>query len=411
MARYMRKRLITAKAESPYGTDAAPTAAANSILVSEITAAFEPNNVDRALIRPYFGNSEQLVGTRSVTLSFTVELVGSGAAGGAPAWAALLEACGLDGTTDNSVSETATTFSAQASDNSFNDSGAGFVTAGFAVGMAVNVTGFTGTVANNIVGGIITALTSGKMTIGGTDGDVIADEAAGDSVTIAAVPRHDFVPITDSVPSVTIHYYKDGSLRKALGCRGTAVLRLNSGEMPAIAFTFRGLDGGLTAAALPNDSDFSDFLTPRIPTDANTQDLVLGGTLAATGAVAFTGGSAIPSLGLEVDLGGATPLVPLIGDESVDLTARALTATVRLSLSAAQEVTRQQAVLDSTLSSIGIVHGTQAGRRVALYLPTAQFTNPTEEDFNGRALMRYELRGVPTPGGTGNDEFRLVTSF
>lgn len=83
-----------------------------------------------------------------------------------------------------SVVKTATTISALASDNSYNDSGGGFVTAGFAVNDQVRVQGFTGDVANNIFSGKITALTASKMTIGGTDGDVIADDAAGESVTI-----------------------------------------------------------------------------------------------------------------------------------------------------------------------------------------------------------------------------------
>lgn len=84
-----------------------------------------------------------------------------------------------------SVTITAATISAAAADNSFNDSANGFVAAGFAEGDRVGVIGFTGDVANNLVVGVVTALTAGKMTIGGTDGDVIVDEAAGDSVTIA----------------------------------------------------------------------------------------------------------------------------------------------------------------------------------------------------------------------------------
>jgi hypothetical protein len=84
-----------------------------------------------------------------------------------------------------SVTITATTISAAAADNSYNDSGSGFVTAGFAVGDRVQVSGFTGNTANNIQIGVITALTTGKMTIGGTDGDVIVDDAAGESVTIS----------------------------------------------------------------------------------------------------------------------------------------------------------------------------------------------------------------------------------
>jgi hypothetical protein len=82
------------------------------------------------------------------------------------------------------IRRSATTISAQASDNSYNDSGAGFVSAGFTVGDRVRVTGFTGNLANNILAGRITALTSTKMTIGGTDGDVIVDDAAGETVTI-----------------------------------------------------------------------------------------------------------------------------------------------------------------------------------------------------------------------------------
>jgi hypothetical protein len=83
------------------------------------------------------------------------------------------------------VTITATTLSALASDNSYNDSGSGFVAAGFAIGDRVKVTGFTGNTANNILVGVITALTTAKMTIGGADGDVIVDDAAGESVTIA----------------------------------------------------------------------------------------------------------------------------------------------------------------------------------------------------------------------------------
>jgi hypothetical protein len=79
---------------------------------------------------------------------------------------------------------TASTLSAVASDNSYNDSANGFVSAGFAVGDRVNVVGFTGNTANNILTGTVTVLTTGKMTIGGTDGDVIVDDAAGESVTI-----------------------------------------------------------------------------------------------------------------------------------------------------------------------------------------------------------------------------------
>lgn len=88
----------------------------------------------------------------------------------------------LVSTLSPTVTITATTISAQASDNSFNDSANGF--GAFAVDDQIQVTGFTGNVANNLYSGTVTAATIGKLTIGGTDGDVIVDDAAGESVTI-----------------------------------------------------------------------------------------------------------------------------------------------------------------------------------------------------------------------------------
>lgn len=95
MGRLVRRTAILAKVETVYGTDSVPTGAANAILVSNASFEINYNNVNRDLIRPYLGGSEQLVGTRFVQLQFDVELANSGTAGTAPAWAPLLRACGF----------------------------------------------------------------------------------------------------------------------------------------------------------------------------------------------------------------------------------------------------------------------------------------------------------------------------
>jgi hypothetical protein len=94
-----RKRLILAKTESTYGTDPTPTGAANAILVRnlEITP-LQAETVSRDLIRPYLGISDQLLAQTRVELTFEVELAGSGTAGTAPAYGAVLKACGLSET-------------------------------------------------------------------------------------------------------------------------------------------------------------------------------------------------------------------------------------------------------------------------------------------------------------------------
>ncbi|GIX17699.1 MAG: hypothetical protein KatS3mg119_1885 [Rhodothalassiaceae bacterium] len=90
----IRKSVVLAKIEASYGTDAAP-GAADAILVSNLEPPrLQADSIDRELIRPYLGASEQLVGTRRVEIAFTVELAGSGTPDQPPAWGALLRACG-----------------------------------------------------------------------------------------------------------------------------------------------------------------------------------------------------------------------------------------------------------------------------------------------------------------------------
>jgi hypothetical protein len=93
-----RKRLILAKTESTYATDSTP-AGTDAVLVRnlEITP-LEADTVSRDLIRPYLGNSEVLLGNIRVGITFQVELAGSGVAGTAPKYGALLKACGLSET-------------------------------------------------------------------------------------------------------------------------------------------------------------------------------------------------------------------------------------------------------------------------------------------------------------------------
>lgn len=94
MSRYIKNTVVTAVAEVTAGTDALPTGAANAILVSDVSITpLDAQNIDRALIRGYFGASEQLVGPASVKMNFSVELAGSGTAGTAPAWGVLLQGC------------------------------------------------------------------------------------------------------------------------------------------------------------------------------------------------------------------------------------------------------------------------------------------------------------------------------
>jgi hypothetical protein len=90
-----RKRLLLAAAESTYGT--APSfAGTDALLVSNLDIQpLDVNLLDRELVLPFFGNREKVVGQRMGSVTFDVELVGSGTAGTAPRYGRCLRACGF----------------------------------------------------------------------------------------------------------------------------------------------------------------------------------------------------------------------------------------------------------------------------------------------------------------------------
>lgn len=99
MALLSRKRIILAKIETTYGTDAVPTGGANAILIRNLDVTpLDADIVSRDLVRPYLGNYDQIIAAQKVRVSFEVELQGSGAAGTAPAYGPLLRACGMSET-------------------------------------------------------------------------------------------------------------------------------------------------------------------------------------------------------------------------------------------------------------------------------------------------------------------------
>lgn len=319
MPRYARDSVVLSKTETTYGTDAAPTGADNAILTGKPTWKLDINNVERDIVRPYFGAAEELAGTRVCNLSFPVELVGSGAAGTAPAWGPLIAACAMEETVEAGV-------------------------------------------------------------------------------------RVDYTPITNGQSSQSIYYFGSGARHKSLGSRGRLSVGMKQGEIPKLNFSFVGLYGGI-AAATPGTVDFDAFEVPDVVLDANSTDIVLGGTVNDTGAPVITGGTAYPSLGLELDFGLEVPLTALVGGESVDVTDRKVTGSLTLDVTAAQEVTFEGAVLANTLTSIAFLHGNTAGKKVLVYLSNVLLRNPQEEELNGRRLIKYDVTGTPE---AGNDEVRIV---
>ena len=96
-----RKKFLIAKIESAYGSDPTPVGGSDAIQVTNLEVTpIESDNVQAAAYQGFIGNSTRgtLVANKRVSVTFDVELSGSGTAGTAPAFGPLLKACGLSET-------------------------------------------------------------------------------------------------------------------------------------------------------------------------------------------------------------------------------------------------------------------------------------------------------------------------
>ena len=219
--------------------------------------------------------------------------------------------------------------------------------------------------------------------------------------TVSAGSRVEYNPVSTALSSLTVYYYDDGVLHKALGCMGTVQLAMGEGERPMFNFTMTGLDGGVATASNPTQT-LTAWTTPLVISDVNTGDIKLGSTYSAG---TISGGTTFPSRGLSLDAGNQVARLSMLGGQSVDITNRAVSGSVQLQLTAAEEVAAFDAVNANTLTSFSFEHGTAAGAKVLFHMPSVQRVNPQHADYEGRIQMSFDLRVLPV---SGNDELRIV---
>jgi hypothetical protein len=210
--------------------------------------------------------------------------------------------------------------------------------------------------------------------------------------------------VSTALETVTIYYYDDGVVHKLTSVMGNCTLSAKVGNRPTLKFEFVGQDAGMAVgSATPT---LSAWKKPVAMTKANVTDISLGGAYAA-GAV--TGGSPYNSTGIELTLGNAVNFTPMLSAETVDVTDRQTTGSLELELTAAQEVTFMGNVKQNLTQSLAFTIGTATGNKILIYAPNVQLTKPKKVDLNGKRLIGYDLRFIPSASGSGNDELRLVS--
>lgn len=319
MPRYVANTVFLAKVETTAGTDAAPTGAADAVLLCDINVdPLDIKYVDRTLIRTFMGGGEQLAGFTTVKASVTFELAGSGTAGTAPAW--------------------------------------------------------------------------GKMLLGCAMAEAV----------LATPARVEYTPVSTGLKTITGYYYDDGVLHKLVGAMGNPKFDFSAGDRPKCTVDIIGLDGGISAATNVTATLTSWKVPPAIKGSNVTQDITLGCTYAAG---ALTGGTQYVSTGFSVDMGNQVALTELL-TERIDIPNRAVSGSMQLELTAAQEVALYANVRNCTTTGLGFILGTVAGAKLLAFAPAVQLTNVKKAEVNGARAIGYDLRLLPS--ATGNDEWRLV---
>jgi hypothetical protein len=161
--------------------------------------------VDRELIRPYLGASEQLLANTRVEVTFQVEMAGSGTGGTAPAFGRVVQACGFSQT----ITAAAITGTAQAgAAGSITLASGSSATTNIYVGMVITITGGTGQGQS----GVITAYNGSTKvaTVQKTTATFTPNSTS--AYSIAA--NVGYKPVSETFSSVTIFYNIDGVLHK-----------------------------------------------------------------------------------------------------------------------------------------------------------------------------------------------------
>lgn len=382
-----RKRLILTKIEGTYGTDSSP-AGTDALLVRNLEVTpIEAETISRDLIRPYLGNSAQILSQTRVVLTFEVELAGSGTSGTASKMDSLLRACGLAATT--TASDVTGTAQAGSAGSITLASGAS-ATDDYYNGMVISITGGTGNGSKGIITDYV-----GSTKVATVQKSTAAFTPATSS-TYSIEANVGYKPVSSSFESATVYFNNDGVLHKATGCRGTFSLNLEVGQLPVVNFTMTGIYNAPTDTAAPSTT-YSDQATPLIFKAGNTS------------AVSVLGYADACLQMVSLDVANEIVYRELVGcTKQVLITNRAPAGEVMIEAPTIAAKDYFTIANDDTTGILSLLHGTTAGNQVSLLAPIVDIGNPSYSDQDG--IQMLTLPYVAIPSSSGNDELVLTFS-
>ncbi len=359
-----RNRLQLAKVETTTGTDAAPTAADDAVLVEEPRGTPNFELVETNEATGSLDSMQSIVGGGYAEHTGRFYAKGSGAGGTAPEFTPYLQGAAMGLTT-----------LAAAQDDTAQAGGASQITLA-AGATASDLTGFVITLDGGTGDGQTRVITAYNGT---TKVATVypAWDTAPDATSTYVVHAGDlFVPVSTGLKSITSHLYKKNSgsgnaiLEKLQGGAVSLSFAMQTRQAGVFTYTVRGKLNNPESVANPTGAVF-DATRPRPLRDA---DAYLGGDRVCFRNFTLDWGAGV----VQADCPGET-----YGYEAARVTERAPTGRLNPRLVTLADRNPFAELVAGTTKMLWLNWGETEGNRVSMLLPALAYTGKEDDDLDG----------------------------
>jgi len=218
--------------------------------------------------------------------------------------------------------------------------------------------------------------------------------SCGFNSTIVASTSVTYAPISTTPDSCELYHNWDGNKHQGLGARGTFDLSFEAGQIPRFSFSMQGIYQAPTDVAFPSPS-YSNQAAPVAFDSTNTATVTVAGLSACVSAFAVSVNNTVEFF----DHAGCT--------KQVRITDRMVEGTITIERPDALSTKDFYALaIAGTTGGISFTHGTVAGNRLAVSIPTVNWGPPQVADIRGIAGLEIPFVALHTAGSS--DEMSLA---
>jgi len=219
-------------------------------------------------------------------------------------------------------------------------------------------------------------------------------QACGLSLATVASTSNTYSPATPATDAVTLYHNWDGNKHQGTGARGTFEMAMKAGEIPRFNFTMTGIYNAPSDVSFPTPT-YTNQAAPLDVSSTNTTSVSVAGFSACMAEFSLNCNNTIQFF----DHAGCT--------KQARITDRMVEGSLLIERpdTLATKDFYAQAIAGTT-GSISFTHGTAAGNRIVVTVPTANFGPPEFADINGVAGLKLPFVALHTAGSS--DEFSLA---